>query len=187
VIHEGRLINGINSFGSECGHMIVDSSPHARLCVWGGGRGELEAYGSASAVAVRAAELACGNESSLLGQLYKKQGKVSAKDVYMAAKEGDELAGEIIEETATYLGIGISTAVAIIDPGLVVLGGAMDFGGAQCPVGQRFLQSIVNEFERRAFSNVFRGTKIEFASLGGDAGYIGAAGIARVDFESQNH
>ena len=37
--------------------MIVDSSPEARLCVWGGGRGELEAYSSASAVAARAEEL----------------------------------------------------------------------------------------------------------------------------------
>jgi glucokinase len=186
VIHEGRLINGINSFGSECGHMIVDSSPEARLCVWGGGRGELEAYSSASAVAARATELAARNESSLLAATYKQKAKVSSKDVYLAAREGDQLAMTIIEETAKYLGVGISTAVAIIDPGLVVLGGAMDFGGSRCPIGQHFLQSIVAEFERRAFSNVFSGTKIEFASLGGDAGYIGAAGIARADFQNEN-
>jgi glucokinase len=55
IIVDGHLINGVNSFGSECGHVIVDSRPDARLCVWGGGRGQLEAYASASAVA-RAAE-----------------------------------------------------------------------------------------------------------------------------------
>lgn len=184
IIHEGRLINGLNGFGSECGHVIVDSSPQARLCVWGGGRGELEAYSSASAVAVRAVELAAEHETCQLGKLYKTQGSLSAKDVYNAAKNGDELALQIIDETAKYLGIGISTAVAIIDPGLVVLGGAMNFGGAECALGRRFLSAIIDEFERRAFSNVFRGTKIDFASLGADAGYIGAAGIARSDFES---
>ena len=50
IIVNGELINGINSFGSECGHILVDSDDDARLCVWGGGRGHLEAYASASAV-----------------------------------------------------------------------------------------------------------------------------------------
>ncbi|MEZ6079525.1 MAG: ROK family protein [Pirellulaceae bacterium] len=54
LISEGRLINGVNSFGSEMGHMVVDSRPDARLCVWGGGRGQLEAYASAAAVAAQA-------------------------------------------------------------------------------------------------------------------------------------
>jgi glucokinase len=184
VIHEGKLINGKNSFGSECGHMIVDSSPDARLCVWGGGRGELEAYSSASAVAARAAELAAENPCGRLGKRLSECGSLTAKDVYLAATEGDPVAIGLIDDTARYLGIGIATAVAVIDPGLVVLGGAMDFGGARCSIGQRFLQAIIDEFERRAFSNVFQGTKIEFASLGSDAGYIGAAGIARADFEN---
>ncbi|MBX3421371.1 MAG: ROK family protein [Pirellulaceae bacterium] len=183
VIHEGRLINGVNSFGSECGHMIVDSSPEARLCVWGGGRGELEAYASASAVAARARELAEREPSSDLSRRLQEQGRVSAKDVYLSAVGGDGLALRIIDETAHFLGIGIATAVAIVDPGLVVLGGAMDFGGPKCAIGQRFLAATTAEFRKRAFSNVASGTKIEFASLGGDAGYIGAAGIARADNE----
>jgi len=184
VIHEGKLINGVNSFGSECGHMIVDSSPDARLCVWGGGRGELEAYSSASAVAARAQQLANEEVSGPLVQLWKQRGRLSAKDVYLAAKNDDPLACRIIRETAFYLGIGIATAVAVIDPGLVVLGGAMDFGGAECPIGRRFLKAVVAEFRQRAFKNVIEGTRIDFASLGGDAGYIGAAGIAKADFEN---
>ena len=51
IIVDGVVVEGVNSFGAECGHIIVDSRPDARLCVWGGGRGELEAYASASAVA----------------------------------------------------------------------------------------------------------------------------------------
>ncbi|MGB7327811.1 MAG: ROK family protein, partial [Rubripirellula sp.] len=64
-------------------------------------------------------------------------------------------------------------------PGTIVLGGAMNFGGADCPIGQRFLQGVTNEFKQRTFDNVFQGTTIGFASLGADAGYLGAAGYAR--------
>jgi glucokinase len=185
IIHEGRLINGVNSAGSECGHMIVDSSPDARLCVWGGGKGELEAYASASAVARRAVELAAANKQSRLSTVLRQNGTITAKNVYEAALVGDALALEIIDEVARYLAIGIHSIVSLIDPGLVVLGGAMSFGGRQCAVGQRFLGAIRRLFAESAFTNVVKGTKIEFASLGGDAGYIGAAGIAKSDYQNR--
>ncbi|MCA9159687.1 MAG: ROK family protein, partial [Planctomycetales bacterium] len=89
----------------------------------------------------------------------------------------------LIDEAAFYLGIGVTTAVHMIDPGLVLFGGAMNFGGSSCPVGRRFLQRAIDEFERRTFGNVFAGTRIEFATLGGDAGYIGAAAYARQEFQ----
>jgi glucokinase len=173
----------VNSFGSETGHIIVDCRPDARLCVWGGGQGHLEAYASASAVAAIAGERLQAGAKSSLKQVWEGKGRVSARALYEAAREGDAFALEIIDETAFYLGIGITTTVHSVDPGLVVLGGAMDFGGRGCPVGQRFLQGIVDEFERRTFPNVFAGTKIDFANLGGDAGYIGAAGIARQAYQ----
>lgn len=179
IISEGHMINGSNSFGSESGHIIVDCRPDARLCVWGGGRGHLEAYASASAVAAIATErLESGAESSLQAHL-REGGSVSAKQVHDAALANDSFALSIVDETAYYLGIGVATTVHTTDPGMVVLGGAMDFGGRNCAVGQRFLRGIVEEFKNRTFSNVFSGTQIDFATLGGDAGYIGAAGLAR--------
>lgn len=184
LIVEGKLINGLNSFGSETGHIVVDSRPDARLCVWGGGKGHLEAYASASAVAARTAErLLAGSGSSLRG-LLDAETEITSKHVYEAALHGDGLALEIIDETAFYLGIGVVAVVHAIDPGIVVLGGAMDFGGSGCAIGQRFLRGITDEFLRRTFPNVAAGTKIEFASLGAAAGYIGAAGTARTDFHN---
>lgn len=183
IIVDGHLINGVNSFGSECGHVIVDSSPTARLCVWGGGRGHLEAYASASAVAARTEEgLRAGRQSSLQ-KLLQQGEKVTARRVYEAAEQGDLFALEIIDSTADYLAIGITTMVHIVDPGLVVLGGAMNFGGSQSAVGRRFLDRIRSEFAALTFSNVAAGTTIDFATLGGDAGYLGAAGTARVDYQ----
>lgn len=182
IIVDGHLINGVNSFGSECGHVIVDSSPNARLCVWGGGRGHLEAYASASAVAARTIDgLKAGIHSSLQ-EPFEAGEKISARRVYEAAEGGDTFALEIIDATANYLAIGITTMVHMVDPGLVVLGGAMDFGGHESPVGMRFLNRIRSEFKELTFSNVAEGTTIDFATLGGDAGYLGAAGIARDDY-----
>ena len=192
LISEGQLINGINSFGSELGHIVVDSRPDARLCVWGGGRGHLEAYASASAVAEQAKlGLQAGVESSLRDLVYRSttttkqtEGEITAKDVHQAALAGDLFSLKLIDEAAFYLGIGVTCAVHAIDPGLVLLGGAMTFGGQKCEVGRRFLQGVIDEFERRTFANVFAGTKIDFATLGGDAGYVGAAAVARQDYQN---
>ncbi|MCC6511711.1 MAG: ROK family protein, partial [Pirellulaceae bacterium] len=184
IIVDGHLINGVNSFGSECGHVIVDSRPDARLCVWGGGRGQLEAYGSASALAQHAEQGVRAGAVSSLTRVLMSGKAITAKRVYEAAEAGDEYSLSVIDEAAYYLGIGITTLVHTIDPGLVVLGGAMNFGGAKSHVGQRFLDKIRAVFAERTFPNVLTGTKIDFATLGGDAGYIGAAGIARKDYLS---
>lgn len=211
LITEGHLINGVNSFGSEMGHMVVDSSPDARLCVWGGGRGQLEAFASASAVAAQATRGVHAGVDSILCRLQElrasaadKQAsseqasdqrcdkdytdtadeEITAKDVYLAAKAGDGFALELVDEAAFYLGIGVTTAVHLIDPGIVLLGGAMNFGGTGCTIGRRFLKGVVDEFQRRTFANVAAGTRIDYATLGGDAGYIGAAAFARQNLQS---
>lgn len=176
IISEGRLINGTNSFGGEFGHLMIDPSPTARLCAWGGGRGQFEAYASASAVAIRTRQrLSEGAVSSLS----KVDGEVTPLDVFHAAEKGDDLAIDIIEESARWLGIGITTIVHVLDPGMVVIGGAMTFGGAASPVGRHFLATMRQEFRQHTFDHVFEGTSIDFAALGADAGYLGAAGYAR--------
>ena len=180
IIIDDHLVVGHNSFGGECGHIIIDPSPSARLCVWGGGRGHLEAYASASAVTARAKEQLLAGASSILAP---EAQTVTAKRLYEAASQGDAWSLGLIDETADYLAIGITTIVHTVDPGLVVLGGAMNFGGAKSPVGQRFLQRIRDSFRKRSFEYVAAGTTIDFASLGGDAGYLGAAGIARTEYQ----
>jgi glucokinase len=178
IIVDGELIHGVNSFGSECGHIIVDSREDARLCVWGGGRGELEAYASAGALVDRTKEvLATGRSSSLHARA--AQAPLTPLIIGEEANAGDTLALEIIEEMGRYLGVGIVTLVHTVDPGMVVLGGAMTFGREAMPAGRRLLESVRAEFAKRAFDVVVNTTKIAYASLGGDAGFIGAAGLAR--------
>ena len=84
-------------------------------------------------------------------------------------------------ETARWLGIGLVTLIHTIDPSGVLLGGAMTFGGSESELGRRFLGRIKKEIDARAFALLAERIQVEFAALGADAGYIGAAGIARLE------
>ncbi len=55
----------------------------------------------------------------------------------------------------------------------------MTFGGNDSPIGRRFLNLIRTGLQNRSFKNIFEGTEVRFATLGGDAGYLGAAGLAK--------
>ena len=82
-------------------------------------------------------------------------------------------------ETADYLSLGIVTLIHTIDPDSVVLGGAMTFGGRGHALGEQFIQRIRDGVRPRLLAPLRDHLRIEFATLGGDAGYIGAAGLAR--------
>jgi len=58
---------------------------------------------------------------------------------------------------------------------------AMNFGCHETAVGRRFLQCVREEVRRRVFPVLANRTKVDYAALGGDAGYIGAAGLARAE------
>lgn len=179
-------IDGENSHGAECGHMVIDCSEDARLCGCGR-RGHLEAYASATAVVKRTREaLLTGRASSLRGRL-DEGCKLTPKLLAHEAAAGDEFSLEIIADTARWLSVGIVNLMHTIDPSGVLLGGAMTFGGKDTPLGRRFLGWIKEEVARRAFPLLAERTEIDFASLGGDAGFIGAAGLARLDAKKAEH
>ena len=177
IIIGSLSVDGENSAGSELGHTIIDCTDTGRMCGCGH-RGHLEAYASAKAVVKRTEEaLDAGAESSLHDQ--RRQGPLTPLVVAQQAEAGDALARQIVMDTAMYLGIGAVNVMHTVDPGAVIFGGAMTFGGEQSALGQSFLDRIRQEVVSRAFPVLAKRTQIRFATLGGDAGYIGAAGIAR--------
>lgn len=179
VIIGDLLIEGENSHGAECGHIIIDYREDARLCGCGQ-RGHLEAYASATAVIRRTEEaLATDRPSSLRARVAAGEA-LSPMLLADEAELGDELALELILDTARYVGIGAVTLMNTIDPSGVVLGGAMTFGGHATALGRRFLDRVRQEVRTRAFPVLAERVTIDYASLGGDAGYLGAAGVARL-------
>jgi len=173
-------IDGENSCGSECGHIIIDCNPNARMCPCGQ-PGHLEAYCSATALIKRTTELIAEGRKSSLAGLIDEDHHLTGLLIAQAADAGDALANEVIDELARYLGFGIVSLMHTIDPGAVVLGGAMNFGGSDTPLGRKFLETIRTVVRQHAFPIPAQRTTIDFALLEGDAGFIGAAGIARID------
>jgi glucokinase len=178
-------VDGENSHGSECGHIIIDNSPSARMCGCGQ-PGHLEAYCSATALVKRAAqELEAKARKTTLANRVSKGEELTALMVSEEAEIGDALSSDLIQELATWLGLGIVTLMHTIDPGAVILGGAMNFGGHDAPVGAKFIERVRSIVKTHAFPIPAQRTTIDFATLGGDAGFIGAAGIARLDFHQR--
>ena len=181
IIIGGLAVNGENGSGAECGHITIDASSEARMCGCGQ-PGHLEAYASATAVIRRTHEaIEAGTETMLHAKLDAGE-ELTPKLVAETAAEGDELSIHIIDETARYLGIGITSLIHTVDPNGVLLGGAMTFGGNQSPLGRRFLTLVRREVRNRALAPLPDRLVIDFASLGSDAGFIGAAGIARWEY-----
>ncbi len=177
-------IDGENSHGSECGHIIVDTAPSARMCGCGQ-PGHLEAYCSATALVERTHELIAAGRATSLNERISETEQLTALMIAQEADRGDSLSYDVIMELAHWLGLGIVTLMHVIDPGAVILGGAMNFGGHDDPVGRRFLEQVRSVVRKHAFPILAQRTVIDFALLGSDAGYIGAAGIARLEYHKQ--
>ncbi len=178
IIVGGLSLEGEHSHGAECGHIIIDFNEDARVCSCGQ-PGHLEAYASAVAVVKRTAEALEEERDSSLRQRLQAGEELTPLLIAEEAEGGDALSLEIVLETARYLGVGVVSLMHTIDPNGVVLGGAMNFGGEKSELGQRFLQRVRQEVSARAFPIPAQNTSVNFAALGGDAGYIGAAGLAR--------
>jgi glucokinase len=180
VIIGDLIIEGEHGFGTECGHIIIDCTENARKCSCGQ-MGHLEAYASATGVVNRARDAIAEGRKTSLARRIEAGEELTPLLVAQEAEAGDELARFIALDTARYLAVGIVSLVHTIDPDGVLLGGAMTFGMHKSPLGKEFLQRVTDEFRARTFPLLAQTTVIEYASLGNDAGYLGAAGLARLE------
>jgi glucokinase len=171
VIERGRIIEGRNSAGSECGHIIIDFNPNARMCPCGQ-TGHLEAYASATALVKRAIEGLERGEKSILEES-AKVARISARMIDEASQAGDPFAIRLMDETAYYLAVGAVSLMNVIDPDVIL------FAGGMIAAGEPFLNNIQRKVRQLAFPVPGSRCRVLFAELGNDAGFIGAAGWAR--------
>ena len=184
IIVNDFSIDGANSHGAEVGHVTIDTGSDARSCGCGQA-GHLEAYASATAVVDRTREAlvdADDGADTVLRKLAGEASPLSALMISDAAAEGDKFANRIVSETAVYLGRGIAQLAHTIDPSIFLLGGAMNFGGNESVLGQKFLHEAKVEARRLLFPVVAEKLVVKFAQLGSEAGFVGAAGLARAAY-----
>jgi glucokinase len=170
IITDGRLLRGHFDNGAELGHMIV--VPGGRKCGCGQ-LGCLEAYASASYTARRATEAIQSGEASSLADVLKSEGEITSKHVVNAAAEGDALAARIFDETCYYLAIACVNVQHATNPERILMAGGMIAAGEHALL--KPIREKAAELTWKAADDL---PEIIFATLGNDAGLIGAAGAA---------
>lgn len=187
IIINDNSIDGEHSHGAEIGHMMIDTSDEARVCSCGV-KGHLEAYASATALVDRTQEALSSpaGKNSCLRKLTSEASPLSALMISNAADDGDEFALQVVLETADYLARGIADLAHVIDPAAFILGGGMNFGGNHSPLGQKFLERVVLSTRKIVFPVLAERLVVKFAELGSEAGFVGAAGLARTEYNKRS-
>ena len=167
VIMNGRIVPGRNGSAGEIGHMsVVDPADTDGPCRCGR-NGCLELAGSATGIVkMTNKRLRESTTPSVLRQMQD----VTAKDVLDAAKAGDEMAMIIADRMMTYLAKAASEIACVFDPDVFVIGGGVS------KAGDFLTEGIAERYRSMAFYAV-KNTPFILASLGNDAGMIGAAAL----------
>lgn len=167
IIIDGKLYSGSNFAGGEIGHTVIVADGLPCTC---GRKGCFEAYSSATGLVRMTAEAAELNPSSLVAELIRRDGKVSARTAYLAMKQGDPTGFAVTEQYVKYLACGITNTINIFQPDILCIGGGV------CNEGDTLLLPLRARVAEQIYSrNSAKNTEIVICSLGNDAGIIGAA------------
>jgi glucokinase len=167
IILDGKLFHGSSFAGAEFGHMTICYNGRKCKC---GGIGCLEMYASAPAMVRDARWLLRRDRKSIIRRLiHNDPSKLTTEIIFEAERKGDTSACTVINQSCAYLGAGIASAVNLLNPQVVVIGGGVSEGGLS------FIRRIEKEVKKRAFPSATKNLKVMKAKLGNDAGFIGAA------------
>ncbi|HZG72155.1 MAG TPA: ROK family glucokinase [Chondromyces sp.] len=172
VITNGEIVHGELGAAGEIGHITVIPE-NGFLCNCGNS-GCLETVASATGVVRMATEeLNKTAEPSVLRRRAEESGTITAKDVFDAARNGDQLAENIVDKLAFYLGLSLANLGNALNPEKIVIGGGVS------RAGDTLLEPVRKYFLKYAFPTVRKSTELDLATLGNDAGVIGASWLVK--------
>lgn len=170
IIVNGQLVYGSDGFAGELGHVTIDESPNARQCGCGR-KGCLEAYCSATGITRTAQEMLMTDaRPSKLRELNPND--ISSLEVFNAAKQGDELATEILSYTGTLLGKACANFALFCSPEAFV------FFGGPTKAGDFIMEPLRKAYDENILY-VYKGqAKLLLSGLNGsDAAVLGASAL----------
>lgn len=172
VIANGSIVQGKNGAAGEIGHITVIPDGGAPCNC--GKTGCLETVASATGI-VRLAneELSKGESNGELAERLAANGKITSKDVFESVENGDPLANKVLKEVTFHLGFVLASIANTLNPDKIVLGGGVS------KAGTILLDAVTENFAKFAFSAVRDSTKLALATLGNDAGVLGAAWLIK--------
>lgn len=166
LILDGKLYRGADCGAGEFGHITLARGGPTCNC---GGRGCLEALASGTAIAKRARREVKKAPHSLLSRISTgEKDTLTAKDVVAAARKGDPLAKNILHDAAVYLGLGITSAIHMLNPEIVIIGGGLS------RAGRLLFDPVRQTVAQRAQKHLAERVRIVPAKLGSRAGLYGS-------------
>src|SRR6266536_2949848 len=172
LIINGELFSGFNHTAGEIGHMLLDVNGPKCGC---GNKGCFEALASRTAIFQRIkAGIKAGEKTMLTEMLGDDLEDMRSGDLRKAIRRGDKFVSKVIEQTAEYIGIGVSNLVNILGPEVVVLG-----GGVMEALSDEMMSVITKTAKDHAMPGTMKGVEIIASKLGDNAGITGAAVLAR--------
>lgn len=166
TIINGEIYRGAEGAAGEIGHLRIELDGPRCGC---GNYGCLEAFVGRVAIRRRAQRLLKLSARATMGG--REVEEIRAQDVIEAGLEGDEIAREVLREAGRYLGIGISNVVHLLNPELVVV------GGATMQAGSWILESAKELVNRQVLPSMAGQARVVAGELSEDAGAIGAAAL----------
>lgn len=175
IVLHGRPWEGAHGVASEIGHLTMVVDGEQCTC---GKKGCLERYCSATAI-IRMAKEACEGkpDCAIMQAAGGDPDRINGRIVFDLAKQGDPIALSVYERYTTYLAIAINTITSFLDPDMVVLGGGVSHAG------QFLLDGIIKKMPDYLMFKTLPYPTIALATLGNDAGIIGAAMLHSVGEE----
>ncbi|MBO4362932.1 MAG: ROK family protein [Clostridia bacterium] len=168
IIIDGRIYSGFNFAGGEMGHMVTHKGGRKCGC---GRRGCFETYASATAIIHDTREAFKKHPESAIGKLCGGDpSKITGRTAFDARDLGDETGKAVVDNYIRELGEGIVNYINIFQPEVLLLGGGI------ANQGEKLLEPLREYVFTYSYgANLLPRTKIMCATLGNDAGIIGAA------------
>lgn len=172
VIVDGKIVNGVNYAGGECGHTVIVVDGEQCSC---GRKGCWEAYASATALIRQTKKAMEEYPDSYMHQIAEAEGKVSGRTAFDAMRKGDVAGIKVVDQYIKYVSCGLINIVNALQPEIICIGGGI------CNEGETLMQPLRRyvQAERYSIHSKIQ-TKIVKAELGNDAGVIGAAILGKI-------
>jgi glucokinase len=168
LISEGKIVGGSTGNAGEVGHITIKVGGPKCGC---GRRGCLEVFSSRSAIARRITKaVRKGHSTVLADKVDKKSGRLKSGELAEAVAAQDQVAMKEVHRAAHYLGIGLGSLVNVLGPEIVIVG-----GGVTEALGAPWIDLVRASMRKAVLVDPHESIKVEAASLGDDAGVLGAA------------
>ncbi len=168
IIINGEIYGGFSNCGAEVGHMLIKSGGNLCSC---GRHGCWEAYASVTALIKLTKEKMLLDKDSIMWELCRGDiEKVDGLTSFDGMRKGDKSAREVVSEYIENVACGIVNLIIMLQPQMLCIGGAIS------KEKNYLLDPILEYYQREKFTvKKENDTIIKTATLGGDAGIIGAA------------